>query len=178
MTTITIPTLETERLILRAPRIEDFDTCRTFITSERSHFVGGPVDDDRQAWRAFAHISSMWLLRGAGIFVLERRDTGTIVGGAGPWEPVSWPEPELSWAVWNPSEEGKGFITEAMKRILPWVWDDLGWETCVSYVDPDNHRSAAVARRLGAVIDPDAAVPAGEEDEPLHVWRHRKGTRA
>ena len=46
-----IPQLETERLILRAPQIEDLDAMAQFFASPRSHSVGGPLDRG-QVWRA------------------------------------------------------------------------------------------------------------------------------
>lgn len=176
MTSVNIPVLTTERLILRAPRVADFEAFEPFMRSARADYVGGPLDDRWQIWRAFAHLSSMWVLRGYGIFVLEHRESGRPLGSAGPWEPVTWPEPELSWTIWDPEAEGTGLMFEAMHRIHAWVFDDLGWTTAVSYIDPDNTRSVALARRLGASIDPDAPRP-GEpiEDAPLDIYRHVKG---
>ena len=48
-----IPTLETERLVLRAPGIGDFEPFAAFYASERSKFVGGPLDREG-AWRMLA----------------------------------------------------------------------------------------------------------------------------
>ena len=39
---MSIPTLETERLIMRAPSEADFDAEAEFFASAASHFVGGP----------------------------------------------------------------------------------------------------------------------------------------
>ncbi len=171
-TTFTFPTLETERLKLRVPRFEDFDGVDALLASERSRFLGGPVAARRLRWRSFGHIAGMWMLRGYGTFVLERKSDGRAVGSCGPWHPIDWPEREIGWSIWHAEEEGKGYITEAGTKVLDWVFGDLGWDTCVSYIDAANHPSAAVARRLGASPDPDAQVPEGDEHEPLHVWRH------
>ena len=43
-TTVTIPTLETDRLILRAPKAEDFEAYAAFCASPRSAGVGGPYN--------------------------------------------------------------------------------------------------------------------------------------
>ncbi|MEL7026999.1 MAG: GNAT family N-acetyltransferase, partial [Pseudomonadota bacterium] len=45
---------------------------------------------------------------------------------------------------------------------------ELGLSTLVSYIDPENARSIALAERLGAVRDDEAEKP---EDNPL-VYRH------
>lgn len=173
--TLTLPTLETERLILRPPQLEDWPACEGFFTSERSRWVGGPVDGQWNAWKTFANLASGWMLRGYGVFVMLPRDSGRAIGAVGPWEPITWPEPEMSWSVWDADAVGKGYVTEAMTRILPWAFETLGWESCVSYIDRDNSRSAAVARRLGAEIDPDAPLPAWDDAGSIDVWRHRKG---
>jgi RimJ/RimL family protein N-acetyltransferase len=47
---------------------------------------------------------------------------------------------------------------------------DLGWTTAVSYIDPDNARSIALAERLGAVRDRGARQPVF--DKPCLVYRH------
>ena len=44
MTSFTIPTIETERLILRAPHLDDLPAMTAFFATERSHMVGGPKD--------------------------------------------------------------------------------------------------------------------------------------
>ncbi|SFC50951.1 GNAT family N-acetyltransferase [Tropicimonas isoalkanivorans] len=170
-----IPTLLTSRLVLRAPRVEDFPAFADFLASERTHYMGGPVADHMQASRAFGNLAGLWVLRGYGMFVLERRDTGEPVGHAGARHPMPWPELELGWCLWSAAGEGEGFMTEAMRQIHGWVFDGLGWETCVSYMGARNARSAALARRMGAVIDPDAARPEGDNRDDVTVWRHRKG---
>lgn len=44
--------LETERLILRLPRIEDFDRYAELLAHEGSHHIGGPLTRG-DAWRRF-----------------------------------------------------------------------------------------------------------------------------
>ena len=48
-----IPTLQTQRLILRAPRQGDFDTFAAFYAGPRASFVGGPLTREL-AWRMLA----------------------------------------------------------------------------------------------------------------------------
>ena len=50
---ITVPTYETERLILRAFRPEDFEPMAAFFASPVSATYGGPCDRE-DAWRKFA----------------------------------------------------------------------------------------------------------------------------
>lgn len=165
------PVLETERLILRAPQASDFPVLAPFVMSDRAKYIGGGADKDiGHAWRILAILSGHWHLRGFGIFVLEDKSSGLPIGSAGPWYPEGWPEKELSWTVWTPEAEGKGYAYEAMLELRRHAWNDLGWSTAVSYIDPENTRSIALAKRLGCVLDPAAAGP--KPDEPVHVYRH------
>lgn len=166
-----LPVLETERLILRAPRASDFPALAPFILSDRSKYVGGGADkDETHAWRVLAILTGHWPLRGFGTFVLEDRKTGAPIGSAGPWYPAGWPERELGWTIWTEEAEGKGFAYEAVLELRRHTYADLGWTTAVSYIDPKNTRSIALAERLGCTLDPDAAGP--DPDEPLLVYRH------
>ncbi len=65
-----IPTLETARLTLRAPRLEDFEPYAAFFTSDRSIYQDGPLDRAR-AWKEFATVVGQWALRGYGALGLK-----------------------------------------------------------------------------------------------------------
>jgi RimJ/RimL family protein N-acetyltransferase len=162
------PVLETERLRLRAPDGSDWPAWVDFTTSDRARWIGGPLDRDR-AWRAMGHMIGHWVMRGWGMFVFCNRATGRPLGMAGPWFPEGWPEREIGWSVWNPDAEGKGFAFEAASTAILHAYRALGWTTAVSYIDPDNLRSIALAERLGAVRDLDAKAPG---TDPCTVYRH------
>ncbi len=163
------PMLETARLTLRVPQANDLDALAPFVMSDRARFIGGGADKDMaHAWRVLAILTGHWALRGYGVFVCTRKDTGAIVGSMGPWYPVSWPEQELSWTIWDAEAEGKGFAFEGMTRIRQYCYDTLGWDGAVSYIDPANTRSITLAERLGCVLDPSANGPHPDDK----VYRH------
>lgn len=164
-----IPVLETERLTFRAPIAADFEMFCAFALSERAQFVGGGPDKDTgHAWRMLATIIGHWQLRGYGCFAVVRKDTGAPIGSMGPWHPEPITEKELSWTIWDPSAEGKGFAYEALSAIRRHCYADLGWSTAVSFIDAANTRSAALAKRLGCVID---AATTGPHPDDI-VYRH------
>ncbi len=166
---VDIPQLETERLILRAPEASDFGVLAPFVMSNRASFIGGGTDKDiSHAWRILAILSGHWHLRGYGVYVLVPKNSDTPIGSMGPWNPEGWPEPELSWTIWDADAEGKGYAFEAMIEIRRYAYDVLGWETAVSYIDAANTRSIALAERMGCVVDTGAKGPHADDV----VYRH------
>jgi RimJ/RimL family protein N-acetyltransferase len=168
-TTVTIPTLETDRLILRAPRIEDFEGFAAFFASDRARYISEGLTARQDIWRLFGNMAGMWVLRGFGMFVFERKSDSQVIGHGGPWFPITHPEPELGWCLWQSADEGRGFAAEAIISARRFAYDDLGWTTAVSYIAPDNIGSIRLAERLGAVQDP--AAPARPGASSL-TWRH------
>ncbi|MFC7703030.1 GNAT family N-acetyltransferase [Plastorhodobacter daqingensis] len=160
------PVLRTERLVLRAPGPQDWESCAAFMASDRARYVGGPLSRDK-AWRSFGHLIGHWVLRGWGMFVFC--DGARPLGMVGPWFPEGWPEREIGWSVWAPEAEGKGYAAEAARAARDHAFTTLEWNTAVSYIDPPNRRSVALAERLGARLDPQATpLPGG----PCLVYRH------
>ena len=166
-TSFTIPTLETDRLILRAPREEDFAAEYDFFASDASRFVGGPLPDHR-TWRALASVIGHWALRGFGFWALEDKATGTYQGRVGLWFPLGWKEREIGWTL-MPHATGKGFATEAALVARAHAYDVLGWDTAISQIDPANEASKAVAHRLGASYESSYEDP---EYGTMEIWRH------
>ena len=164
--TVTIPTLETDRLILREFRESDLDVIAAFFESTRSHFVGGPKPR-AESWRTMAGALGHWMLRGYGLWVAQDKDTGTPVGGVGFLNPEGWDEPELGWHLYN-GHEGKGLAYEAALTARAYGAQHFGLAAPISYIDPDNTRSVALAKRLGAIFEREGSVMG----HPCHVYRY------
>ena len=164
--------LETERLILRRPDARDWGCIGGFFMSDRSRFIGGP-QSEKDAWRSYATELGHWEIRGYGMWLVTLRgaeDEGLAL--IGPWYPIEWPETEIGWLLLKDEAEGRGIATEAARAAIDHAWRVLGWTSMVSYIDPENTPSIRVAERLGAVHDPDAAVP--KPDDPVLVYRHSR----
>ncbi|MEM6491429.1 MAG: GNAT family N-acetyltransferase [Pseudomonadota bacterium] len=167
--------LRTERFLLRRPAPQDLHEWTPFYKSARAvHIGGGPDASDGRAWRTFASIIGHWTLNGCGPFAIALDDESPAIGMAGPWFPGDWPEREMSWSIWAPRWEGRGAAFEAVTAARAHAFDDLGWSTAVSYVDPRNARSIALAERLGCVRDGEAAKPDALD---ALVYRHPAPTR-
>lgn len=174
MTTLSvhIPVIETERLILREPRMEDFEAHVAFATSDRSRFVGGPFDR-WGAWRGFSSALGHWLLYGCGFWMLEDKATGKPAGRVGVIKPDGWPEPELGWHVYE-GFEGKGIAFEAAIAARAYAQNLMGFTPLISQIDHENTRSRALAERMGATVEREGEILG----QPCLIYRHRKGGAA
>lgn len=150
----TIPTIGTDRLILRPPSIDDFPAYAALLASPRAKHMGGPYMR-RWAWGVFCHDIACWTLFGHGGLMVDLRATGECVGQVGISHGPLFPERELGWPLYE-GHEGQGYATEAAKALRRWAAQSLGLHGLISYVDPENRQSAAVAIRLGGVLDPEA----------------------
>lgn len=146
-----LPTLTTDRLILRAPRLSDFAAWEAYYTSPRSEHEGGPFDR-AQAYRIWASDVALWQLRGYGPFGVDDRATGAHLGDVGLYQAADYPAPELGWFT-VPQAEGRGIAHEAAQAVLGWLRDATDWPHVTSIIDPANARSIALGLRLGGVID-------------------------
>ena len=163
------PVLTTKRLTLRAPIPSDADAFVAFYQTDRAKYVGGPMIS-RQAWNFFGTEIGHWAMRGFGMFTVTAKDDPTPLGIVGHWFPQGWPETEIGWVLFDDTTEGTGVAFEAAKACVDHAWGPLGWTECVSYIDHGNDRSVALAKRLGATLDPDAPVPNPEKS--VDVYRH------
>ena len=166
---LTPPVLKTERLILRAPELQDFDTYAQFYTTDRCEFVGGKRTL-RMSWPFFCHHVGHWIMKGFGTFMMQPKAGGTVLGMVMAWHPTGTPEREVGWVIFDETLEGTGLAHEAASRVLTHVFADLKWDTAVSYIAPGNDRSVALAKKLGAHLDP--AAPQTDPEDPDLVYRH------
>lgn len=155
-----IPTLETERMILRGPNAGDQDGFAAFLMSERAIYAGGTQDKDK-ANTEFQAMIDFWNSFELGTFTMVRKDNGLAIGHVGGLKPEGWPEAEIGYSIWRDEDEGKGFASEGAMAVLDYAFNELGWKTAVSYVAPDNKRSIEMTERLGARLDINAAKPEG-----------------
>lgn len=165
--TVHIPTVETARLRLRAPRLSDLDLYAAFRASQRTRVLGGPFSRD-EAFHQLSALIGHWSLRGFGRWMVADRETDLPMGVVGPYHPEGWPEPEIAWSVFDEAE-GKGIAHEAALAARDYAYRVLGWPPAASLIATDNTRSAALARRMGAKVEgqyPHATYGL------LDIWRH------
>lgn len=174
--------IETERLLLRLPRLEDAEPfAALFADPVVMEFIGGvhpdTTDDPEFPIRNWL---VRWEKNGVGPLVAERREDGVVVGRAGlhiwdtsTWTPATYEaagehaQPELGWALIR-EHWGHGYATEAARAVRDWA-RDLGVQRLVSVIAPANVRSQRVAEKLGCT--PGETVMLFDTDEAV-LWEH------
>ena len=163
------PIVETERLILRPPRLEDLDAWAAFAADEEaSRFIGG-AQGRSGAWRSLCTMAGSWAVQGFGMFSVVEKASGRWIGRLGPWRPEGWPGDEVGWGIVREAW-GRGYAPEGAAASIDFAFDVLGWDEVIHCIDPANAASQAVARKMGASILRQARLPAPYDDPPIDVW--------
>lgn len=160
--------LETERLLLRLPCIEDFERFAEMFADPSSHHIGGPLQR-HEAWRRFLQMPGAWMLQGYAMFSVVEKATGLWVGQAGPWQPDGWPGTEVGYSFHHDAR-GKGYATEACTAAMDWAFDTLGWTDIIHSIAPTNAASQAVAVRLGSRLRGPGVLPPPLDVHPIEIW--------
>ncbi len=160
-------TLETERLLLD-PMVEgDSHALFALLTDPEIHvFTGGcppaSADDVRATIRrresrrspAGDELWLNWTLR----LKADRSVVGYVQAG------VTQGKADLAWVVGVPFQR-RGYASEASRRVLRWLRDDLGVQEVRANIRPDHVASRRVARNIGLLKSRERT---GEGEE---VWR-------
>src|SRR5262245_51233727 len=143
-------TLETDRLTLRMLCESDLDAYAEMCADpEVMRYIGDSQPLARpMAWRNLAMMVGHWSLRGYGLWAVEERSSGVLVGRIGFWNPDGWPDFELGWTL-SRSFWGRGYATEGARAALRFAFTQMNRPHVISLIHPDNAASIRVAQRLG-----------------------------
>jgi ribosomal-protein-serine acetyltransferase len=149
---------ESERLLIRAPRPGDGAAVHAAIVESL---------DELRPWMPWAHEpqsvdaseayarearASFDARRELPLFLFLRQD-GTFVGGSG-LHRIHWEVPSFEIGYWiRTSRVGRGYATEATRRIADFAFDELRAERVEIWCDAGNERSVAVAQRAGFALE-------------------------
>jgi RimJ/RimL family protein N-acetyltransferase len=154
-TTPSPPAIETERLILRGHRLEDFaESAAMWADPEVTRYISGRPFSAEEVWARLLRYVGHWSLMGFGYWVIREKDSGRFVGEVGfvdykrEIQPALGGAPESGWvlASWA---HGKGFATEAVRAALAWGALSFGSTRTVCLINPANLRSIRVAEKCG-----------------------------
>ena len=165
-----IPRLHTQRLVLREWRNSDLDAFAAFYgDADVMRYLGGDTLARNDAWRSMATAAGHWVLRGYGLWVVERQSDGAVIGRVGLINSEGWPGLEVGWTLGKP-HWGQGYATEAARAAMAYGFLTQPVEKLISLIDPDNKPSQAVAQRLGESRGPDYDLVVGGKSHPVQIW--------
>jgi RimJ/RimL family protein N-acetyltransferase len=174
--------LQTPRLVLRVPQIEDaFGIADYLEDPEAMRFLGGATVARAEAPGVIDRWRDRWRDDGMGHFVVERRSDTRVLGRVSlvVWDTRTWrqatltaaaehAQPELGWALAR-AHWGHGYATEAALAAREWARRERHIGRLISLIAPENAASQRVAQRLGArLVDTVVLADAGA----VEVWKH------
>lgn len=170
-----IPSLQTERLILRAPNDDDLNAWAAIMADpDVTRFIApAPMTRD-EAWRSMAASLGHWHLRGYGAWAVEKKSDGAMIGRVGMINPEGWPGLEIGWTL-GKAHWGKGYATEAAAAAMRYAFLTQPVDRLISNIDPDNRASQAVAVRLGETKGERSALKVGGKEYPIDIWAITRG---
>jgi RimJ/RimL family protein N-acetyltransferase len=153
----TIPTIETDRLRLRAWDDADLTAFAAMNADPRvmEHFPAplSPAQSDASVGRVTAHFEQ----HGFGMWVVEIPGVTPFAGAVGLMIPrftASFtPCVEIGWRLAQ-AHWGHGYATEGARAALAFGFTTIGLPEIVSFTVPANVRSRRVMEKLGMSHDP------------------------
>jgi RimJ/RimL family protein N-acetyltransferase len=157
---VEIPVLETERLILRGHRLEDFEhTAALWSNPQVTLHIGGRPFSREESWSRLLRYVGHWTLLGYGFWAVAEKSSGQFVGEAGLADfqrdidlPADVPplasQPEIGWVL-KVEHHGKGYATEAARAITQWADRTFPGGRTACIINTDNFASRRVAEKCG-----------------------------
>ncbi len=152
---MTVPVVDTERLILRGHRLDDFDGLAAMWADPGvTQFIGGKPSTREESWARLTRYLGFWPLLGYGYWRVEVKGDARYAGDVGFFDfkrdmsPSLDGMPESGWAF-MPWVHGRGIATEAVKAALMWGDRHFGGCTTTCIISPENAASIRVAEKCG-----------------------------
>jgi RimJ/RimL family protein N-acetyltransferase len=150
-----VPVIETDRLHLRAHRVEDFSHFAEMWRDERvtRHTTGRALTEE-EAWSRFLRGLGHWSMLGFGYWAVEEKSSGAYGGEMGFADLRREIQPpldglaEMGW-IFQSKMHGKGYATEAARATLAWGRSRFGEEPPVCIISPENTASIRLAEKCG-----------------------------
>lgn len=151
---MTVPVIETERLLLRSHGVDDYEACcAMWADPEVTRFIGQP-STPQQVWSRLLGYVGHWQLKNYGVWVIEEKSTNRFIGemGFSDFKRDIVAEmrdvPELGF-VFVASAHGKGYATEAVRAVTQWGDVHLPSKRTVCLVSDANAASLHVVGKAG-----------------------------
>lgn len=144
--------LRTKRCIVREIKVEDLERLYEIYAEPSMTRYMEPLYEDREMEKSYteAYIRNMYGFYGYGIWIVEDRETGRILGRAG-LENREDGEIELGYMLAKEAQ-GKCIAYEVCSAILEYAEEVLGIGQVGCYVRTGNQASVRLCERLGFTL--------------------------
>jgi ribosomal-protein-alanine N-acetyltransferase len=149
----TFPTLETERLVLRAPRAEDAPDIFRIMSDERvAHYFGTPpMASPERAVRRVESFEADFAAHDGVRWAITLRGEDRLIGTLGFWRLIKeHMRAEVGYEL-APEQWGKGIMPEALGAVLGFGFRAMGLHSVEAQIEPPNTGSRRVLEKLGFV---------------------------
>jgi len=164
--------IETSRLILRPPMLEDLQHWIRFAGHEETMRYLGGVHSPSMAWRSLMTAIGSWVAEGYAMFSVIEKSSGQWMGRIGPWQPLEWPGTEVGWGL-HADHWRRGYALEAAAATIDWSFENLHWSQVIHTIAAENVASIALAEKLGSRYQRQAILPAPMNLE-VGVWQQTR----
>jgi len=150
-----IPSLNTERLLLRAFEKDDLDPFAAMVSNlevmQLATYDGNTMTRTR-AWNWLCLMLGQWYMRGFGIWGIEEKSTGELIGRIGLQFFDQFEDVELVWMLAK-SAWGKGFASEGARAAIDHGLNTLALPRIAAVIHQENKPSIRLAERLGMEME-------------------------
>ena len=157
MTSADIPTLETERLRLRAFQPDDAESYHAAVYSDADvtrYLPGGVPRPIERTYQVIDAFRESWQKNGIGGLAVVLKDTGQLIGHCGlipiGVSSIPYPEVEVFYAI-GKAWWGQGYVTEAARAVIEDGFGRAGLTRIVAVAVPENTASRRVMEKLGMI---------------------------
>ncbi|MEM5476938.1 GNAT family N-acetyltransferase [Pacificibacter sp. AS14] len=171
-------TINTKRLLLRGWKPDDHAPFAAMCgDADVMRYIGnGKTKSADDAARYIASFQNEWNERGFGLFAVEAKQTGDLIGFTGLSTPDFLPEVlpsvEIGWRF-SKSSWGKGFASEAATAALAFGVNEMGITDIVSIYQIGNGASARIMQKLGMIFDRRTIDPTCERAVEVYRLPHQ-----
>lgn len=150
-----MPSIETDRLLLRMIRADDLDLFASLLSDpDVVKYVGnGKPAGREEAARALESIIKHWETHGFGRWAVVDKSSGEFIGFGGLRSLFGTPEVVYHLAK---SHWGKGYATELARAALRFGFEERGFDRIVAIAKPQNAGSIHVMDKLGLRFEREA----------------------
>lgn len=160
--------LETQRLILREYRMEDFDALYTILSDPvtMQHYPKPYDENGTRRWLAWS--LDNYRKYGFGLWAMELKETGAFIGDCGlTIQNIDGESlPEIGYHI-HKDYWRRGYGSEAARAVRDWAFRNTPYDCLYSYMTASNIASQSTARAAGLTKIKEYSDP---QDGPHHVY--------